>query len=223
MLSPEGNQRGEGSSREGGFPESQSPPKGVFQCGVFRCTSVGGGEGVGGAERDRASSDSKRGIGKFVFSTALYLLSNIFPGKRQHFLGQSHGKLSVPPCDLRRGCWGCLWSHGGREGPPGPVNGWREVEQQGIPTGSPSPAARGGLGFISTEHPAAGSRCECVTGLNTAQYKGLIMVCPLASSSARHPIAEFTANSVCDRTTRDNRGRRVRVTLRNLQGRHLSR
>ena len=127
MLSPEGNQRGEGSSREGGFPESQSPPKGVFQCGVFRCTSVGGGEGVGGAERDRASSDSKRGIGKFVFSTALYLLSNIFPGKRQHFLGQSHGKLSVPPCDLRRGCWGCLWSHGGREGPPGLVGGWREV------------------------------------------------------------------------------------------------
>lgn len=155
--------------------------------------SVGGGEGVGGAGRERASSDSKRSKGKFVFSTALYLLSNIFPGKRQHFSGQSHGKLSVPSCDLHRGCWGCLWSHGEWEEPPGPVGGWRDVEQQGAPTRAPCPAARAGLGFLSPERPTAASLCECVAGLITARCKGLIMVCPLASSSAPPPIAELAA------------------------------
>lgn len=154
--------------------------------------SVGGGEGVGGAERERASSDSKHSIGKSAFSTAHYLLSNIFPGKRQHFSGQSHGKLSVPSCDLHRGCWGCLWSHGEWEEPPGPVGGWRDVEQQGAPTRAPGPAAVAGLGFLSMEHPT-GSPCECVMGLIAALYKGLIMVFPLASSSAPSPIAEFTA------------------------------
>lgn len=59
--------------------------------------SVGGGEGVGGAERDRASSGSKRSIGKFVFSAALYLLSNIFPGKDNTSRGNPTGSFLFLP------------------------------------------------------------------------------------------------------------------------------
>lgn len=207
MPSPEGNQGGMVVPEREAFQKASLPER-EFSSVVSSDSRVWGVGRESGEQRGTCKQWQQTQHREVCFQYSPLSAVKCISWERQHFSGQSHGKLSVPPCDLRRGCWGCLWSHGGQEGPAGPVGGWREVEQQGAPTGAPSPAARDGLGFISTERPTAGLRCECVTSLITAQYKGLITVCPLASSSAPHPIAEFTA----PKCLRQDRTRRQRQT-----------